>query len=40
MKHTIALLTLLLAVPAAFGLWCLCRISSQCSRDEEKRGEQ
>jgi hypothetical protein len=29
-----------LSIPAAFVLWCACRVSSQCSREEEKRGEQ
>jgi hypothetical protein len=29
-----------LAVPAVFICWAVCRMSSLCSRDEEKRGEQ
>ena len=29
-----------LSIPTAFICWCVCRISSQCSREEEKRGEQ
>jgi hypothetical protein len=29
-----------LSIPAAFVLWCVCRVSGMCSRDEEKRGER
>jgi hypothetical protein len=29
-----------LSIADAFIFWCVCRVSSQCSREEEKRGKQ
>ena len=40
MIRTILIVWSMLSIPAAFICWCACSVSSQCSRDEEKRGEQ
>ena len=40
MIRVILIACAVLAVLAVFICWAVCRVSSMCSRDEEKRGEQ
>jgi hypothetical protein len=40
MIHIILIVWFMLSIPVAFVLRCLCWVSGQCARDEEKRGEQ